>query len=344
MADADEASLAAFSGGSESYESFLEVVPGAKQSAPELDVALLPFQGSLVTAPQEQAAAARAAADAAADGEQIRTDADVFVEVEQQAGRRGRIRGEFDDSGLEELDGEGGTVHGGRMNAPASPGRLAVDNFVEDEEEGEEEGDGYLAAVAQRRAPAAQPEPEPEGEAEGGQPEQDDVLAAVEERGVAEGRLWGPSEDAAAEWRADGLPGGCEATPSDGVLAQAVRGAVEELGDQESGDVDSEATPTAGPEEIEAAARQAELDALFEPEVAPAPTGGAGAGSERVDATKQKETGNGGEEAWEDAVEAFALDEDFDYDSVKLTPKFDLAEEKRTWREQQAAAGKQPSR
>ena len=127
-------------------------------------------------------------------------------------------------------------------------------------------------------------------------------------------------------------------------LAQAVRGAVEELGDQESGDVDSEATPTAGPEEIEAAARQAELDALFEPEAAPAPTGGAGAGSERVDATKQKETGNGGEEAWEDAVEAFALDEDFDYDSVKLTPKFDLAEEKRTWREQQAAAGKQPSR
>ena len=42
-------------------------------------------------------------------------------------------------------------------------------------------------------------------------------------------------------------------------------------------------------------------------------------------------------------MEAFALDEDFDYDSVKLTPKFDLAEEKRTWREQQAAAGKQPS-
>ena len=115
--DPDKAALAAFGGGNENYEAFLKLVPGAAESVPELDLDLLPFTGSLVAAPQQAAGKAAAAAASAAAAEQavaIRTDADVFEEVERDAGRR--VRGEFEDQGgVEELNvADGTTVLGGQ--------------------------------------------------------------------------------------------------------------------------------------------------------------------------------------------------------------------------------------
>ena len=116
--DPDKAALAAFGGGNENYEAFLKLVPGAAESVPELDLDLLPFTCSLVAAPQQAAGkAAAAAAASAAAAEQavaIRTDADVFEEVERDAGRR--VRGEFEDQGgVEELNvADGTTVLGGQ--------------------------------------------------------------------------------------------------------------------------------------------------------------------------------------------------------------------------------------
>ena len=85
----------------------------------------------------------------------------------------------------------------GRMNAPNSPGRLAVDNFVEDEDEEEGGGGGYLAMVEGAgcgAASGAAPEPEPEPEVAAAD-EGDGLLALVEERASAEGSLWGPAEE-----------------------------------------------------------------------------------------------------------------------------------------------------
>ena len=43
---------------------------------------------------------------------------------------------------------------------------------------------------------------------------------------------------------------------------------------------------------------------------------------------------------WEDDVEPFALDEEFDYDAVKLTPNIDLEAEKRAWQATQQKSAK----
>ena len=43
---------------------------------------------------------------------------------------------------------------------------------------------------------------------------------------------------------------------------------------------------------------------------------------------------------WEDDVEPFALDEEFDYDAVKLTPNIDLEAEKRAWQAAQQKSAK----
>eukprot|EP01046_Picozoa_sp_COSAG06_P093956 COSAG06_NODE_40123_length_405_cov_0.839869_2_plen_45_part_01 len=45
MSDPDAAAIAGFGGGNDDYDSFLKVVPGAKESAPELQIDLLPFVG-----------------------------------------------------------------------------------------------------------------------------------------------------------------------------------------------------------------------------------------------------------------------------------------------------------
>ena len=349
--DPDAAALAEFAGGNENYKSFLKLVPGAKESAPELTaVQLKPFAGSLVAAPQQAAGKAAAAASAAAAEAAIRTDADVYEEVERDAGRR--VRGEFEDQGeVEELNVDGTTVLGGRMNAPNSPGRLAVDNFVEEEdedEEGEEDGGGYLTMVqgaGRGAASAAAPELEPEPEVGSSDADEGDgLLALVEERASVEGSLWGPAEELGSEgleWAPDALPGAPAADSGDvGKLVQDVRGTAEAVDDRDSADVDEESSQ---PVDGEAAGRQAALDALFEPErpaaTAPAPSPAAAAAASSPAAGTDEPVGEEeqGPDAWEDKVEAFSLDEDFDYDAVKLTVKVDIEAEKKAWAAAQQA-------
>lgn len=325
MSDPDAAALAAaFGGGNEDYDTFLKTVPGAKQSAPELDLKLLPYVGSLVAAPQHSAAAAAAARDAASlnDTEaeqQIRTDADVYVEVERDAGQR--IRGRFEDAEeLEEVAAtEGDSVFGGRMNAPNSPGRLAVDNFVDDDEEDDDDSEDSYLAMVQGRSAGSAPPPKPEAQAD---VDGDGLMAAVEARASVEGSLWGPVEGLGAEglqWAAgssDALPGGCPT--AEGHEEDTAQEDVEEAGDGSRVDVD-EASSEAETVHGVSRERQTQLDALFE--------SGEPATSSEAAPTMQSQPGD----AWEDDVEPFALDEDFDYDAVKLTPRIDLDAEKRAW-------------
>jgi hypothetical protein len=82
----------------------------------------------------------------------------VFLEVQADVGQLlpgaggSAFAGEEEEE-LEELDMEGlaNVVHGGRMNAPASSRRLAVDNFlpdsVEEEDEDEDSGSGYMPSM-----------------------------------------------------------------------------------------------------------------------------------------------------------------------------------------------------
>jgi hypothetical protein len=140
--------------GKESYESFLAVVPGAREADPALDIVpKLPatlsvgvvFPKPCVRAPVGWTVAAassltpctgchrpadeageRRAAEPMVEGSAetgIRTDADVFVEVQHDAGAPvpGDGWGTMQDVEDLDLDVDGGTVHGGRMNAPNSP-------------------------------------------------------------------------------------------------------------------------------------------------------------------------------------------------------------------------------
>lgn len=338
MSDPDAAALAAFGGGNEDYDTFLKTVPGARESVPELDLKLLPYAGSLVAAPQHSAAAVAAARDAATHAahndteaeQQIRTDADVYEEVERDAGRR--IRGRFEDAEeLEEVAAADGQLLGGRMNAPNSPGRLAVDNFVDEDEDDDEDGgaSSYLAMVQGRSAASApQPEPEPLADGDG-----DGLMAVVEARASAEGSLWGPAEELGAEgleWAvgsSDALPGGCPAADGHGHPALHVQRTMDEVGDGGRADAEDESSQ---PEavRVESQERQAELDALF----ASAEPGT----SNKTTSSKQSQPGD----VWEDDVEPFALDEEFDYDAVKLTPNIDLEAEKRAWQAAQQKSAK----
>ena len=215
------------------------------------------------------------------------------------------------------------------MNAPNSPGRLAVDNFVDDDEEGEGDGeDGYLALL-QGRSAASSPPPEPDTSADA---DGDGLMAVVEARASAEGSLWGPVDELGEglDWAAgssDALPGGCPT--AEGHEQDKAQRDVEEAGDGSWVDVDEESSQ---PETVhgEAQERQAGLDALFE-SGEPAT---AACSSSEARPTTQSQPGD----VWEDDVEPFALDEDFDYDAVKLTPRIDLESEKRAWQAAQQQA------
>ena len=56
----------------------------------------------------------------------------------------------------------------------------------------------------------------------------------------------------------------------------------------------------------------------------------------KTTSSKQSQPGD----VWEDDVEPFALDEEFDYDAVKLTPNIDLEAEKRAWQAAQQKSAK----
>ena len=240
--------------------------------------------------------------------------------MERDAGRR--IRGRFEDAEeLEEVPAtEGESVLGGRMNAPNSPGRLVVDNFVDDDDD-DDDDDGeasYLAMVQGRSAAASAPPPEPEPRAD---VDGDGLMAVVEARASAEGSLWAPVEELGAEgleWAAgssDALPGGCPT--AQGHEEEIALGNADEAGDGNRVDVDEESSK---PETLDGNSqeRQAKLDALFE-SGEPA--------THAATTTTQSEPGD----AWQDDVEPFALDEDFDYDAVKLTPRIDLEAERKAW-------------
>jgi hypothetical protein len=167
LATHDKELLARYTGaGNETYEDFLRLLPGARQAAPELDCVqprphcATAAVGVVRRPPPDRGGERWEQEDEGGQGadSHVRTDADVFLEVQADAGRPlpGAGGSAFaEEEELEELDMEGlaNVVHGGRMNAPASPGRLAVDNFLPDsaEEEDEDEdgggGGGYMPSM-----------------------------------------------------------------------------------------------------------------------------------------------------------------------------------------------------
>eukprot|EP01047_Picozoa_sp_COSAG01_P019962 COSAG01_NODE_1125_length_11596_cov_8.205532_5_plen_467_part_00 len=230
LATHDKELLARYTGaGNETYEDFLRLLPGARQTAPELDCVqprphcATAAVGVVRRPPPDRGGERWEQEDEGGQGagSHVRTDADVFLEVQADAGRPlpGAGGSAFaEEEELEELDMEGlaNVVHGGRMNAPASPGRLAVDNFLPDsaEEEDEDEdgggGGGYMPSMmgGQKRRGAGGSGAE--GDSGGYVPSmvRPQAVAASDGQGITRGMLGWEGLEAGSEPEPDDSDGG----------------------------------------------------------------------------------------------------------------------------------------
>lgn len=214
------------------------------------------------------------------------------------------------------------------MNATRSPGHLAVDNFVAEEEE--EVDTGYLPSMMATGQKKVAKDAELNHVAQVSAHDTDDdgaLMQVVEARALKEGSLLGEAESPV--WvSGDALPGGCSCDePAENAtgssmnnleenLATAVRQAAETVGDDESGDVDPESYEVLA--DASGEHRVDRLAALME------------AGSQRGDKIAPCEEPDD-DAKWVDPVEKFVLDQDFDYDQIKLTPKPDIETMRRKW-------------